>query len=133
MNTNSGVTHSVTANNSPGSTPPERRGPKSWDELNGLWWIIPRSFRKKVSVSTSGCWEWTGVLEEGYGRYSGMAAYRFSYRRLVGPIPVGLHLDHLCRNRACVNPQHLEPVTPSENTRRACHTRLMERAVRCGL
>lgn len=45
-------------------------------------------------------------------------AYRFAYEHFVGPIPEGLELDHLCRNPGCVNPEHLEPVTHGENTRR---------------
>lgn len=45
-------------------------------------------------------------------------AHRISYEHFTGPIPAGLHLDHLCRNRACVNPEHCEPVTCRENVRR---------------
>lgn len=65
------------------------------------------------------CWEWTGSTREGYGavRFRGRntLAHRVSYEHLVGPIPEGLELDHLCRNRRCVNPDHLEPVTHREN------------------
>lgn len=69
--------------------------------------------------SESGCWEWIGTLSsEGYGRFEKDLAHRVSYRRSVGPIPEGLQLDHLCRNRRCVNPEHLEPVTGRINTLR---------------
>lgn len=70
------------------------------------------------------CWLWTAKLSKGYGsfRASGPGeirrstpAYRFAYESLVGPIPEGLDLDHLCRVRACVNPKHLEPVTRQIN------------------
>lgn len=68
------------------------------------------------------CWHWTGPTDRGYGKISVNArrvkAHRFIYEREVGPIPDGLTLDHLCRNTACVNPAHLEPVTNSENVRR---------------
>lgn len=71
----------------------------------------------------SGCWIWTGSKgEDGYGsvRYRRRVwrAHRAAYTILVGPIPAGLELDHLCRVRACVNPAHLEPVTGEENIRR---------------
>jgi len=71
---------------------------------------------------SDGCWLWKGPTNvKGYGKTSvnGTAvwAHRYSYTVQVGPIPVNLQIDHLCRVPACVNPQHLEPVTPREN----CH------------
>lgn len=71
-----------------------------------------------------GCWLWTGAINRhGYGQFllsdgKRRAAHRVVYEVMVGPIPEGLQLDHLCRNRACVNADHLEPVTSRENTMR---------------
>ena len=68
---------------------------------------------------TDGCWLWTGTLGRGgYGRWKRIYVHRTSYEMLVGPIPEGLSLDHLCRVRNCVNPDHLEPVTHRENVLR---------------
>jgi hypothetical protein len=68
---------------------------------------------------TETCWLWRAALRGGgYGTWNNNGAHRVAYELLVGPIPEGLHLDHLCRVRNCVNPAHLEPVTVGENLRR---------------
>ena len=80
-------------------------------------------FMAKVCIAEeSGCWQWTGALKaNGYGsfcaggRNSVTYAHRWSYEHHIGRIPDGFHIDHLCRNRACVNPGHLEPVTARTN------------------
>ena len=88
---------------------------------------------EKVEFSESGCWDWTGAkVKDGYSRigYEGRSqpGHRVSYRIFVGEIPEGWTIDHLCRNRGCVNPEHLEPTTWNENKRRgfappACNAR----------
>jgi hypothetical protein len=85
--------------------------------------------RTTALVDASGCWLWQGNIhpDKGYGimRRGGLTrrAHRFFYETLVGPVPDGLELDHLCRVRHCVNPDHLEPVTHAENLRRGREAR----------
>jgi len=92
-------------------------------------------FASKYDVAADGCWVWNAARTgSGYGNlYVGRGAdgrkkyapaHRVAYELLVGPIPAGLSLDHLCRNRSCINPQHLEPVTVAENNRRAMKARV---------
>ena len=90
--------------------------------------IYPRTpavdrFREKVEKQENGCWKWTATIQNlGYGQFSVnghlVLAHRFSYELVNGTIPDGYELDHLCRNRSCVNPAHLEVVTHSENGKR---------------
>jgi hypothetical protein len=81
---------------------------------------------QKVARTESGCWDWTGTIAtNGYGRMPlgkrnrRQAAHRFVYEQVVGTVPDGMQLDHLCGNRRCVNPSHLEPVTSRENNLRS--------------
>jgi len=87
--------------------------------------LIPPIVRllRRTQENKNGCWEWTGYKDPaGYGQIgtpSGVKlVHRVSYEYYVGKIPDGLQIDHLCRNRPCVNPEHLEPVTAKENVGR---------------
>jgi hypothetical protein len=93
----------------------------AWD--GGPEWTN-RFFAKIVPLET-GCWLWVGnCRQDGYGKFGigpdGFqdSSHRVAYELFIGPIPKGFQLDHLCRNRSCANPLHLEPVTPAENINR---------------
>lgn len=98
--------------------------------------LLPRFVDKVRIDAVSGCWLWTASRHHttGYGSFGFegkiIAAHRYSYRMVVGPIPEGLELDHLCANRACANPFHIEPVTHAENNRRSAARRTKSRG--CG-
>ena len=93
---------------------------------------LPKRIADKIEVASNGCWIWIAWIEKraprklSYGKvwWDGTMRYahRVIYTLLVGPIPVGLQLDHVkdrgCQGPPCVNPNHLEPVTPGENVRR---------------
>ena len=84
---------------------------------------VLQRFEEKYYIDANGCWIWTAHTQpNGYGRFRDgerlVMAHRWAYEHHIAPIPEGLQLDHRCRVRNCVNPDHLEPVTTQENTRR---------------
>lgn len=118
---------------------PDRMNGPARSDPPGLWtdldWrpimrkVTPLAVRFWAKVSQKdpvSCWEWLGQINQGgYGviglgrRSEGKAqAHRVAYELVISPIPPGLQLDHLCRNRSCVNPAHLEPVTQRVNMSR---------------
>ncbi len=97
---------------------------------------LPERFWEKVSVEpNSGCWLWLASTTFGYGVFGWRGktpyAYQVAYRELVGPVPDGLELDHLCRTPLCCNPEHLEPVTHAENVRRGSAGKRMTAVTHC--
>lgn len=89
---------------------------------------LPEIDREKIRINPdTGCWEWTAARTKGgYGQLTrggrNRRAHRHVYETLVGPLDLTQQLDHRCRVRHCVNPGHLEPVTPTENVHRGLST-----------
>lgn len=102
---------------------------------------MPRTYTRRppeerffAMVDANGvCWEWTGHRSRlGYGQFKPergrcVSAHRYAWEMLIGPVPEGLELDHLCRNRGCVNPDHMEATTHSMNMRRSTHPIVLKR------
>lgn len=91
-----------------------------------------------MRIRPNGCWDWIGTIDDkGYGKYSDvrnrfnrtMKAHRLAYELIFGSVPPKLELDHSCRNRSCVNPWHLEPVTHLVNMRRGANTKLSDEQI----
>lgn len=88
---------------------------------------LRQRFIIKVVEEKSGCWRWLGKIHKnGYGQINAggkygkiLWAHRVSFGLFIGPIPAGKEIDHLCRNKWCVNPMHLDPVTHRKNILRS--------------
>lgn len=86
--------------------------------------VLPANIAKRVRVTKTGCWEFLGATNsKGYGTAAHQGrvrlTHRIAYELAHGNIPAGLVVDHLCHNKRCCNPAHLEAITVTENNRRA--------------
>jgi hypothetical protein len=107
------------------------------DLVRSRWTLtVENRFWSKIDRAGS-CWVWTGTLHKcGYGvlvvTRKAVLAHVFAFRMLIGAVPPGLQIDHLCRNRRCVNPAHMEAVTQAENIRRGIGpSAIFARATHC--
>lgn len=105
--------------------------------MNNKESLLVNRFLAKINICKSGCWEWTGSLYfNGYGQFRNGnhtgRAHRFAYEYFIDSIPQGMTLDHLCRNRKCVNPYHLEIVSRKINVLRGVGiTAIYSKATHC--
>lgn len=109
-----------------------RRG---WVKGQSMRYLLGHSRRTSgidyVVDAVTGCWLWQLKLSTtGYGRKEGTYAHIYYYKLKYGPVPDGKELDHLCRNRACINPDHVEPVSHTINTIRGARTKYNEEIVK---
>lgn len=115
--------------------------PEGITNCSPLWTPEERFVKLHEVGDPEDCWEWQGPISSpGYavlnlgkrhvpeGVRPWVYAHRYSWEFYMGPIPEGLQVDHVCFNKRCVNPNHLDPVTPRENTRRAKHLALATQA-----
>ncbi len=105
------------------NTPSGLRPLRPTRKTRGTVAFLDERFMRSLVLDENGCWLWQRVLTRGYGRFqigkTNHRAHRWAFERWVGPIAVGLEIDHTCHVRRCVNPAHLEAVLPEENQRRA--------------
>lgn len=100
--------------------------------------IVERIRTRITHDPVTDCWNWTGgVAGQGYGtvydhtRQGKVYVHRAMYERFIGPIPPGLTIDHLCKNKRCANPAHMEVVTRGENARRGSGADWQRRKTTC--
>lgn len=84
---------------------------------------LPARMAAKITITLTGCWQWTGAVQsKGYGSIGQggrtFLTHRVAYELLVGEIPTDRQIDHLCRNKRCCNPAHLDVVTAAVNCSR---------------
>jgi hypothetical protein len=105
----------------------EEPGQSRRDDMRTFLSLKERLWGRVDKNGPNGCWVWIGgTSDTGYGTIrgtingnpKGLYVHRVAYEFMRGGIPAGLHIDHLCRNKRCVNPDHLEPVTQKENSLR---------------